>query len=149
MDERKFHIDPMERFVENIDVLPNGCWQWNKSLVTFGYGNFSVRGTLFLAHRFAYMIFRGEIPIDKQLDHLCRNRGCVNPEHLEPVTSKENVLRGVGLTARHAKKVLCLKGHPLSGKNLYTRIDRTGRECRACRAKASMRYYFAGRRLNA
>jgi hypothetical protein len=73
----------------------------------------------------------GPIPEGKQLDHLCRNRACINPEHLEPVTAKENILRGESFSAKNARKTHCIHGHELSGDNL--RILKHGRVCLECR----------------
>lgn len=121
------HKDPMEKFIDAIDVLRDGCWQWRNSLASDGYGKFWIAQTQFLAHRFSYQLYIGEIPEGLQLDHQCRNRGCVNPEHLEPVTQKENILRGAGLAAIAAKSTKCPKGHPYDAVN-----TRGNRFCRGC-----------------
>lgn len=107
------------------------CWLWPGSVTQEGYGMAYVSGKRVAAHRLAYERLVGPIPAGLQLDHLCRARSCVNPGHLEPVTSKENVLRGIGHTAINAKKTHCVNGHQLSGENL--RIGRTGwRACKEC-----------------
>jgi hypothetical protein len=87
-------------------------------------------GVTTLAHRIVYMLLVGPIPFGYALDHLCRVRRCVNPAHLEPVTIAENVLRGEGTAARHARQTHCLRGHPLSGDNLV--VYGGDRHCRAC-----------------
>lgn len=100
--------------------LTLGCWVWTgaRTSVTTprdeagGYGNFRIGGRALPAHRVAYEHFVGPIPDGHVLDHSCRNRACVNPEHLEPVTHRENILRGEGATARHAVKTQCPEGHP-------------------------------------
>jgi hypothetical protein len=103
------------------------CWLWKGHTVS-GYGMFSIAGKSIYIHRYAYELLVGPIPEGMQLDHLCRVRHCVNPDHLEPVTNRENVLRGLAATER---KTHCKRGHPLSGPNLY--LSPTGiRVCREC-----------------
>lgn len=105
------------------------CWLWTGGQHSKGYGKFD--GTL-LAHRVAYELFVGPIATGLQIDHLCRNHICVNPTHLEPVTQRENILRGESPVAEHARREICKRGHPLAGDNLYV-VPRTGaRRCRAC-----------------
>jgi hypothetical protein len=97
-----------------------------------GYGVICIGGQM-LAHRYMYLRLVGEITAPT-LDHLCRNRGCVNPAHMEQVSQRENVLRGVGLTAINAKKTICKRGHPLTGKNVMWRSKPSVmRQCRACK----------------
>jgi hypothetical protein len=115
-----------------------GCWEWAASRSREGYGRFFLGRDEngkhnALAHRFAYEVLVGPIPEGLQLDHLCRNPPCVNPAHLEPVTSRENSLRGEGLVGQRARQTHCLRGHPLSGSNVLIRNCRPGsRVCRAC-----------------
>lgn len=83
------------------------------------------------AHRFSYEILVGPIPEGMELDHLCKNRRCVNPAHLEPVTHHENLIRGNGFTGINARKTHCSRGHELSQDNILNR-SRGGRECKTC-----------------
>lgn len=109
-----------------------GCWVWTSTRSRKGYGRFRSSGRQVQAHRFAYELHVGSIPEGLQLDHLCRNTSCVNPEHLEPVTNKENTLRGGNRAAVNARKTHCDRGHPLEGDNL--RVSSSGRRiCKACR----------------
>lgn len=107
----------IERFMDKVEKTADGCWDWKGSIAPGGYGKFTVEKNLvrkcFNAHRWAYEYFIGKIPAGLTLDHLCRNRKCVNPSHLEPVTIRENLLRGKGASAVNARKTHCPKGHPL------------------------------------
>jgi len=95
-----------------------------------------------VAHRISYELLKGDIPEGLDLDHLCRNRGCVNPDHLEPVTRKENLLRGNTIPAKHARKTHCPQGHEYTKGNTF--ISKSGsRHCRKCRAIRSSRYYYS------
>lgn len=138
----------LEQFWANVDK--NGpvpvqrpelgpCWLW-KAGRTNGYGVCSVDGRHIRAHRFAYEALVGPIPPGKELDHLCRNRPCVNPDHVEPVTTAVNVLRGVGPTARAARATHCPQGHPYDEQNTRVRPDGS-RACRRCGAARALRAY--------
>jgi hypothetical protein len=98
-----------------------------------GYGSASMNNKTILAHRKSYIINKGDIPKGLVIDHLCKVKSCINPEHLEAVTQKENVKRG-NMTKRNLSKTKCPQGHNYSGSNLI--IDNRGyRECRTCKYK--------------
>jgi hypothetical protein len=109
-----------ERFWEKVDrsAGPDGCWPWLAGRYSTGYGEFSIGYRKSAAHRVAYELLIGPIPAGLELDHLCRNRLCVNPAHLEPVTTRENILRGESGSAKNARKTHCHNGHPLTPGNL-------------------------------
>ncbi|MFF0395160.1 HNH endonuclease signature motif containing protein [Streptomyces sp. NPDC005248] len=109
------------------------CLTWTASLNEQGYGRFKFDGTVHRAHRLAYQALVGPIPDGLQLDHLCRNRACVNVEHLEPVTARANVLRGTGFAARNSKVTHCPEGHEYTPENTYVQPGTGQRECRTCR----------------
>lgn len=114
-----------ERFWPKV-TLSEGCWEWTGALSIGGYGVIPARPCAIYAHRCAYQLLVGPVPDGLELDHLCRNRKCVNPAHLEPVTHRENVLRGLrGRMVTH-----CPHGHEYTPDNLYWHHGR--RECRTC-----------------
>ena len=123
-----------QRFWNKVD-RSGSCWIWLAYRDEDGYGRFDYMG----AHQVAFRLLRGQIPPDRQIDHLCRNRACVNPAHMELVTPVINTLRGEGSAARFARRIQCGRGHPFSGANLAIRSDGT-RKCRLCHA-AYMRAY--------
>lgn len=137
------------RFSEKIRVDPGGCWLWTAAQDQKGYPLFAWHRVLVKAHRFAYERMVGPIPKGLTLDHLCRVRNCVNPEHLEPVTNRVNVLRGRGVTAVNAIKTHCLRGHPLSGYNLYTPPGTNWRACRTCMVNQTREFRRKHRLLEA
>lgn len=115
------------------------CWMWNGSVESKGYGRLHFGGKALKAHRVAYELHRGRIPQGLTIDHLCRNRRCVNPWHLEVVTNRENVLRGEGITAQYARATHCVNGHPFDAENTYMRPE-GHRECRACRREQNRKF---------
>lgn len=123
-------MDATARFEAKVERIPfDTCWWWTGSVNDRGYGYFQSdpahRRTK--AHRFAYELANGSIPDGAVIDHTCRNHGCVNPAHLEAVTNRENILRGVGLSSENARKTTCPRGHP------YDMVWSDGlRRCRTC-----------------
>lgn len=133
MDVNEFTPEMLAKFWMKVKAN-GGCWEWQNAL-TNGYGTFAPKRFAILpAHRVAYELIVGPIPEGLELDHLCKNPRCVNPNHLEPVTHAENCRRGDGFGGRNFRKTHCKNGHPLDGPNLY--LTTTGkRQCRACRAE--------------
>ncbi|MFI5416442.1 MAG: HNH endonuclease signature motif containing protein [Nitrososphaerales archaeon] len=135
----------LERFWDRILVQSNGCWVWFGPKTLNGYGMFRLgKISAMRVHRFAYETNKGKIPIGLQIDHLCRNRGCCNPDHMEAVTTKENVLRGNGITAQNARKTHCKNGHEFTKEN--TGITKSGRNCRVCNREVAKKYYWRNKR---
>jgi hypothetical protein len=125
------------RFARLAMPEPNsGCWLWLGSVCADGYGKFNVAPET-LAHRFSYVLHHGHIPTGTEVDHKCRVRSCVNPDHLQAISHASNVRRGDFKTNhRNRVKTHCKRGHPLAGNNLVVEVWRglTMRKCRTCRA---------------
>lgn len=117
-----------------------GCHEWTKTITGGGYGYLVVDGANRPAHRYAYELAFGPIPAGLQIDHLCRNRKCCNPAHLEAVTQRTNILRGVGVSAINLAKTHCPAGHPyVEGNIYYEGAQRAFRRCRECRLAQTRR----------
>src|SRR5215467_12835292 len=131
----------LDRFQGYLLPQSDGCWSWRGHKNSAGYGMFQVAGVgKVLVHRLAWELIHGPIPEGKELDHLCRNRACPNPAHLELVTARENNLRGTSPSAQHARQTGCPNGHP------FTYLSPRGyRRCRLC-DNAKRRIWRATRR---
>lgn len=123
-----------ERFSSKYTVDKSGCWCWSAAKTSDGYGQFWGNDSYVYAHRFSYEMHRGNIPSGLVIDHLCRNPSCVNPEHLECVTMKENTRRGILFEVKRMKakkQTHCKRGHALFGENLIVGL-RGNRTCKKC-----------------
>lgn len=124
---------PIERFLEKIKISTEHffdntpCWEWQGSLNAKGYGKIQIDSSRknVPVHKFAYEHYKGDVPVRHDVDHLCNVHHCVNPDHLEAVTPKENRRR------RDLRKTHCKRNHPLSGANLYV-CKRGKRSCKTC-----------------
>lgn len=123
-------------------IQENGCWDW-VALDPEGYGRWSQRRGTKMAHRRIYELLRGPIPKGLTIDHLCRNRACCNPDHLEPVTFLENVMRGHGPAAQNARKTHCPQGHPYNAIRVDGKLR--GRRCSVCEVASSRERYRKGK----
>jgi len=125
-------------------VMPSGCVEWTGTVARDGYGSAVVgikangQAILRVAHVVVWQMWRGPVPDGLELDHLCRNRRCVNPVHLEPVTPIVNMRRGVSPFALNARKTHCKRGHEFTAESTYLTPDGRGRQCRVC-CKEKMR----------
>lgn len=128
----------IQRLCAKISIQPNGCWEWTGAKAGVGYGAIAYDGRLTYTHRVAYELFVGPIGSGLQIDHLCRNRICCNPDHLEPVTQRENMVRGTSLFAQQLKRTHCPRGHEYTAENthLSKRNERTCRQCGRDKARA-------------
>ena len=149
-------ITVAERFWSKVAAVGNvcECWEWTASHDSSGYGHIWLTTGNVKAHRLSYELVVGRIPDGLVLDHLCVNRNCVNPWHLEPVTSGENTRRseinGTAVRQYQLSKTHCKSGHPYDETNTYVRPAGgiQGRDCRTCKAIARKKYNDKRRMLN-
>ena len=118
------------------------CWEWPGARTARGYGTIYNGNKNVLVHRFAYENMIGPIPHGLTIDHLCRNKPCCNPAHLEVVTQRENLRRGMGWSGLNARKTHCVHGHLFDDQNTY-RLKNGWRACRACALPRLRKYYYA------
>ena len=132
-----------DRFWRKVKKLETGCWEWQGSIITSGYGHFWDGSRWWVAHRFAYeKIYNYPIPKGLEIDHLCRNKICVNPAHLDVVTRSENTKRGLLpsiVGARQRGKTHCPYGHPYDEVNTYA-FPNGRRGCRTCMRKSTQNW---------
>lgn len=123
---------------DKVVVGRSGCWEWKMARDPLGYGRVRVAGRTMLAHRAVFEMLVGPVPSGRELDHLCRKPACVNPDHLEPVTHRENLRRSAAGWNTRAR-THCPQGHPYDVEN--TLINSAGsRVCAACRREISRRH---------
>ena len=128
---RRSTDDPSERFNAKYATDANGCWIWQAFINPDGYGMFRFDGRMRLAHRFSYLHHVGPIPDGMELDHECRVRSCVNPDHLVPMSHPENNRR-----RDNGMRDVCKYGHKFTPENTYVHVTKAGkiwRQCRTCR----------------
>jgi hypothetical protein len=136
------HCSTLCRFLAKVE-LGSDCWTWNGSQDGRGYGQMKLRGrSPVKAHRVGYELLVGPIPEGLTLDHLCRNRACVNPDHLEPVTNRENTLRGMAPSVVTHRTGVCQRGHSMADAIIRPNGTPT---CRPCENERQRRYYAEGK----
>ena len=142
---RGFRVtEAIDRLVDKFEIDPEtGCWNWTGFRMATGYGTFRYGRDVKKAHRAAYELVVEAIPGGLEIDHLCRNRSCVNPDHLEVVTHRENTVRGNSQAGLNARKTHCPKGHPYDDAN--TKWFDGKRYCRECSNANSMASYYRRR----
>jgi len=129
------HLSEIE---QRIVVSESGCWEWNGAHIPSGYGSVRYNGKNRVVHKLMYELRIGKVPNGLQLDHLCRNRGCCNPAHLEPVSQRVNLIRGDGFSGKNARKDRCPNGHE------YDLVNKHGwRDCSVCKRAKRRRHYEA------
>lgn len=131
-------MDEVERFYSKIKInKQTGCWEWLGGTFTNGYGVFKAKRKTWRAHRYSYTISKGKIPENKILHHKCENKLCVNPKHLEPIT----ILEHPKISTNHnTNKTHCIRGHLLSGKNLYITPSSGKRVCSKCSSESKKKF---------
>jgi len=128
-----------QRFRDRIIVQRfTNCWLWSGAVDKNGYGQYTIKDKSIKAHRHAYETIIGPISEGNVIDHGCRTRCCVNPRHMEAVTNRENVLRGLSFAVTNKRKTHCKRGHALSGPNLL--LVRHGRSCKTCQLAAKRKH---------
>lgn len=127
----------LQRFIQKVELdIITGCWDWKSRINNHGYGVFGIKNKNYYSHRLSYEYFKEEIPKNTELDHLCKNTKCCNPEHLEAVSHKENIFRSNAPTTINHFKTHCIRGHEFTPENTL-KIKGTGRNCKKCRSEAN------------
>lgn len=130
----------IHRFLRKILRTASGCWLWQANITSAGYGLFWFDETSWLAHRWSWLTFRGKIPGGLVIRHMCGNKLCVNPGHLDIGTQQQNVMDAIAAGTHAASaKTHCKRGHPFDEKNTYRFVSKgkPRRGCRICRNEAS------------
>jgi hypothetical protein len=128
------------RFNDKVEKT-SSCWVWKNAKDKDGYGIFWDQTKIIKAHRFSYQLFKDKIPQGLQINHLCKNTSCVNPNHLEVVSCRENLMKGDTIAKQNAEKTHCKRGHEFNNKN--TRFFKNERYCLPCHQELQRQYYIS------
>lgn len=135
-------IEAIEKFAKSFTIHSSGCWTWNNYISPAGYGYFHFKSGQARAHRWFYQAFHNVTLAAKDTcDHLCNNRTCVNPKHIEIVDSRTNNNRSNSPSALNSRKTHCKNGHEFTKENTYIKPNKTERNCRTC----AHEYYLSRR----
>lgn len=142
--KRKLNFNDIESVMAKIDIDNTGCWNWTGHINQDGYGRITRNNKVMPAYRYVYEIFKGPIPEGMTIDHLCENKACVCPDHLQPRTNRENILLGNNPAAINARKTHCDHGHEYTPENTILRKD-GHRRCRECTIEYQVKYRLANK----
>lgn len=135
--------EQIKRFWAKVEVHhPAACWHWLGGRNDGGYGQLMLNSGKYAAHRVAYTLLVGPVPPHLTIDHLCRNRLCVNPDHLRIASMYDNVMAAYGPPARNRRKTHCKYGHPFTPENTYVESS-GGRDCLTCKRIRRRKAYLA------
>jgi hypothetical protein len=123
-------VDVPNKFAPFVDRSYTNCWEWDMYVAPNGYGKIRIGNRMIYAHRAAFELFVRPLEAGEYIDHLCRNRKCVNPKHMEAVPHRINTLRGIGPAAVNHRKTHCINGHEFTEENTYRLNGK--RHCRTC-----------------
>lgn len=140
----KYGAEAIKGWLAAYYVVDGECWRWTGSTVERGYGRYTKDKITVRAHRMSYLVHKGPLKPGLVIDHVCRNKPCINPAHLRQVTARQNSLENnPGGAALNAVKTHCKHGHPLSGENLYVQKSNGFRYCRICSRRRTTAYDHA------
>jgi hypothetical protein len=131
-DQRSARLDPADRFWPKVNKTTGGCWLWTASINNSGYGSFKMDGRSMGAHVASWLLSGKAIPAGLEIDHRCRVRHCVRPDHLRLATRRENIATSSAPSVLNGQKTHCKRGHEFTPENTY--VNAYGRKCRACAA---------------
>lgn len=135
-------IEHLVSQLKTVTTTYGECWEWQGHKDTNGYGRFKHKQVSYSVHKYLWEYLYGPTPKGLELDHLCRNVSCANPDHLEAVTHRENLMRGVRGNTFNSSKTHCRNGHEYSEMNTYTPPGSTERQCRICKRELqTIRYH--------